>query len=115
MKKKEIDIILFSLVSVEVFKHDGSYLHDGPYDKTSEKTSGLAGNSLNFLLFSSDNFAKTWPGLCLLFWMKIFEDIEKYSFYLLIGLAVHDIVPVWVFYLLLAYLSVGLGYTSLEF
>ena len=47
--------------------------------------------------------------------MKIFEDIEKYSFYLLIGLAVHDIVPVWVFYLLLAYLSVGLGYTSLEF
>jgi len=114
MQKSQIYIIFFLPIIVKIFHHDRWNLHDGSNTKLLQVLLRFRRNDLYFLLLTSDNLPQTRPCLCLLFWVKVFENVQKNIFYFFIGLAVHYVVPVGVFYLLFTYLGIGLSNTFLQ-
>ena len=114
MQKPQIDIILFSSIIIEIFHHNWRNLHNGSNTKLLQVFLRLMRNNFHLLLFTTDDLPQTRTSLGLLFRMKVFKNIQKDIFHFLIWLTVHYVVPIWIFYLLLTYLSVRLSYTFLQ-
>lgn len=114
VQEQQVDIIFFPFGAIEILQHNGTDLHHRPNTKLLQVLLALGQHHFCLLLLTADDLTQTRTGLRLLLRVEVLENVEENRLHLLLRLAVHYVVPVRVFYLLLAYLSVRLRCTSLQ-
>ena len=94
VKEPETYKVVLLFVSQEIFQINRSDFHNRRNVKLLEIFSGFLGYCLSFGDAFRDNFSETRPDLDLFLKVAVFEKTQKYVSDLVIGLSIHDVVPV---------------------
>ena len=114
MQKFQTYVILFSLHTAQLLKHDRRNLHHRTDTKLLQIFFRLGRDDLHFFLLAEDDLTQTGPSLHLFLGMEIFENSQENIPDLFIQLAIHDIIPISILNLLLADLRIRLSHTFLQ-